>query len=246
MKNNTEKPVLFKTDMVQSIMEDIKRMTRRTKGLEKVNEKPDDYYFQSLVLHASGKFTFCPNEIDKPRTADIIECKPQYNAGDLMWVKENFWPTQSDEYVNKITRMPFIYKADFNSPEQIEDINYAKKEFKLKWKPSVFMPKDAARIWLRCTEVRAERLNDITEADALAEGVKSIISIPGTYKHYCPENYYTKEQLEEALPWVGDPRQSFLYLWESINGKESVDLNPWVFVYSFEVVSKTGKAAICM
>lgn len=95
------------------------------------------------------------------------------------------------------------------------------------------MPKEAARIWLRVKEVRVERLQDITEQDAAAEGAdKGIFRYgPNTLKHECH-----LETNNHAHYFDG-----FKYLWMTINGYESWKQNPWVWVVSFEVLSTTGK-----
>lgn len=94
-----------------------------------------------------------------------------------------------------------------------------------KWKPSLFMPKEACRIWLEVTNVRLERLQDISEEDAIAEGVISEkIDAIHKWKDYSRQGY---------LPIA---KFSFFSLWEKINGKESVSENPWVWVYEFKKV----------
>jgi hypothetical protein len=82
------------------------------------------------------------------------------------------------------------------------------------WRPSIHMPKSAARIWLKVTDVKVERLRDISQEDAVAEGVKASPPFAIGY---------------------------FKNLWESINGAASWNANPWVWVVEFEVVSKNGK-----
>jgi hypothetical protein len=94
------------------------------------------------------------------------------------------------------------------------------------WKPSIHMPKRAARIWLRITNVRVERLMDIKREDAKAEGIK-IDSITGTKFHNYVDGTTTYNE-----------RTSFYSLWESINGKESLDSNPWVWVVEFQRIEK--------
>jgi hypothetical protein len=128
--------------------------------------------------------------------------------GDLLWVREAF---QHDGY-------GYLYKS-YNS--KLAD----------KWKPSIHMPKVAALIWLRVTDISVERLKEISEDDAKSEGVE----INGrSWKDYFDKtNDYG----------CGDAVSSFRSLWESINGKESWEANPWVWVISFEVVSTTGKPA---
>jgi hypothetical protein len=91
-----------------------------------------------------------------------------------------------------------------------------------RWKTSIHMPKSAARIWLMVEDIRVERLNDIREDDARNEGVlPSLISTSHTVGLSC--------------------KYSFAVLWESINGKESWNSNPWVWVIQFRVLSTTGK-----
>lgn len=87
-------------------------------------------------------------------------------------------------------------------------------------KPSIFMPREACRLFLKVTDVRAERLQDITEQDAIAEGIS-----------------LHKYGYRDYLDWDShhtDPKESFRSLWISINGKDSWDQNPWVWVYQFE------------
>ena len=199
-----ELPILFSTPMVKALQENRKTMTRRTAGLEKVNENPNDYYFQSLVLHATGEFTFAPilpNEI--PLKDRIITCKPRYRVGDKLWVRETYFDTRKFKDCPLFYDVPdFIYKAD-------------KYAFigEHKWKPSLFMPKEAAYIWLEVTGVRCERLQDISNKDCVSEGILSDGS-------------------------NGDEYRLFINLWESINGKDSWLANPWVFVYEFKRIEK--------
>lgn len=82
------------------------------------------------------------------------------------------------------------------------------------WKPSIHLKKEAARIWLQIEEINVERLRDIKSHDAMCEGM-----------------------IENGEPFV--PR--FYDLWIKINGQQSFDLNPWVWVIKFKVISKTGK-----
>lgn len=129
---------------------------------------------------------------------EIPEQCPYGQPGDVLWVRESF---------SKIYENGFEYKAGFTDEP-------------IKWKPSIHMPKAAARIWLRITDVRVERLLAISQYDAIAEGVPN----------------YTNDDGSKLLP-----ADSFLVLWHSIHGKGSVEANPWVWVLSFEVLSTTGR-----
>lgn len=121
--------------------------------------------------------------------------------GDLLYVRESFANTLNG----------FQFKANY-TPEEW------KKIYDVPFKPSIHMPKAAARIWLEITDVRVETLTDITEKDCIYEGIKDL--------------GYSEGYTHTAL---------FVELWESIHGKESFWKNPWVWVISFKVLSTTGK-----
>ena len=121
-----------------------------------------------------------------------LKC-PYGQVGDRLWVRETFKPYNC--------MGGFAYKAD-------GDLSTG-----FPWKPSIHMPRGASRITLEITESRAERLQDISEEDAKAEGVKCCPNAVSDYKHH------------------------FMILWDSINGKKYPwDSNPWVWVISFKVV----------
>lgn len=132
--------------------------------------------------------------------------------GDILWVRETFYKTTS-KYLNGL----YYYKASID------------EGWDLKWKPSIFMPKDACRIWLKVTNVRVERLKDISKTDAIAEGIKELGK--NGFNNVIYKNYPSNGSLENGLE---NPKDSFFSLWESINGKTSLDANPWVWVYEFE------------
>jgi hypothetical protein len=121
---------------------------------------------------------------------------PYGKPGDLLWVRETWG-------IEKRKEKRIVFKARMNDYPIQDD----------RWRPSIHMPKDAARIWLKLTEVRVERLQDITEKDAIAEGI------------------------EDESPYFYNPKYSFISLWESINGEGSFYQNPWVWVLTFEVLS---------
>jgi hypothetical protein len=123
-------------------------------------------------------------------------------VGDQLWVRETF----AGDY-----GCGFIYAADHpNSDIRKGDLDDGEQTLR-RWTPSIHMPRDASRITLEIVGVRVERLNDISEADAMAEGV-------------------TKGPLD---PWQST---AFMRLWESINGPESWAANPWVWVLEFKKV----------
>ena len=126
--------------------------------------------------------------------------KPKYKIGEILWVRETFQPIEHPE-------LKYRYRADHLNPKSVV------------WKPSIFMPKDAVRIFLKVTNVRVERVQDITAMDAYSEGIKMTVSSSDA------DCYLTAEE-------------AFQLLWESINGKESWKSNPWVWVYDFERIER--------
>lgn len=134
------------------------------------------------------------NNDDLKKEMALAFC-PYKQVGDVLWVKETF----------RLDGNRIRYKAFCQNP----------KEYK--WKSSLFMPKFAARIWLRITNIKIERLNNISYADARAEGIP------------LPPAGASQEQIDQAY----DEIHEFGSLWESINGKDSWSENPWVWVIEF-------------
>lgn len=184
------KPILFSTEMVQAILAGRKTQTRRTKGLKVVNDNPDSYLFNSFSIDNKNA-TFKRLEgmwqgVDVP-----------YQSGDILWIRESFT-------FNPIGKTDYLYKADSLVPKFI------------KWKPSIHMPKEACRLFLKVTNVRAERLQDITEMEAVFEGCM---------------------QYEKDTDWM-TALYGFELLWKKINGESSWKSNPWVWVIDFERIEK--------
>lgn len=246
-----ELPALFSTPMVQAILENRKRMTRRTQGLEKMNIIPETFYLsgeQHTVNSKDIAFIFKPC-IDIMNIGPII-VKPKYNKGDHIWVKETYYAygywdetgyltkkkgqTQYEFIDLTVTRnYKYLFETDTEKPNKILN-NNAVVDGLYGWfkRSSLFMPKVDARIWLEVTNVRCERLQDITEADAIAEGILSKVDETGwdtIYQIYLPDakNW-----------WAKNPIESFSSLWEMINGQDAWLNNPWVFVYEFKRISK--------
>jgi hypothetical protein len=151
-----------------------------------------------------------------------IEVKPPFGPpGTLLWVRETFQRVPDTLKTEDV--QPFLFKAD----------NIGKLYWK--WKPSIHMPKDAARIWLMVTDVRIERLQDMGDDDAIAEGVEEI--------HPAPFLIRWKDYADPTGELFTEPIDSFRSLWQSIYDKRGLgwQKNPWVWVYTFEVLSTTGK-----
>jgi len=214
-----EKPILFSTPMVQAIQAGTKNQTRRTAGLEKVNESPDNWsrVFGKTI---SGYFKFY--RVVGSRY-DFKTCKPRFQNGDRIWVKETFRPATHYGF-----DYPLIEYRAGGTNAHCEIVDPEQLISDAKWKPSLFMPKAVARIWLECTGVRCERLQDITEKDCINEGIEKMAR---GFKGY-NKNINTLHVGKAA------GYRSYISLWESINGRDSWLENPWVFIYDFKVISK--------
>lgn len=211
------KPILFSTPMVQALLDGRKTQTRR------------------VMRRARGSFVYCENNrvIKSYELNDLIanptiahDFCPYGKPGELLWVRESF-TKDLDGYV---------YKANCPWWDSLHG------KFK---KPSIHMPRRASRITLEITDVRVEKLQDISEEDAEAEGVeyfKTGCSYGGDityhFKDYLCEGVHTENDGERIIynnTFPDDASSSFKSLWKSINGKDSWDVNPWIWVVEFKV-----------
>ena len=240
-------PALFSTPMVKAILENRKTMTRRTKGLSELNMLPDTVFLSGTQHTANSKdiaFIFKPC-IDVMDIGSII-VKPQYQIGDQIYVKESYyaygyWKIDGKTKTGK-EKLKFIdctskcfYKYDYypNIPETVEFDRSQEGWWK---RNSLFMPKKAARIWLECTGVRCERLQSISSNDCISEGILPLKNGASFDCH--TQKYFDYSKPKQHFPEGLDPFWSFNSLWCSINGGESWDANPWVFVYEFKRIEK--------
>lgn len=234
MNQVKERPILMKGEMVRAILEDRKTQTRRI-----VNPMPPEHMDQALHVGAgsfeavrrSGLFRFAENETGDMWPNGPLRCK--YGVpGDRLWVRETWQgPLVPYDQAQEL----FKHSEQFESPEFCEYradggpdpvfIN-ADEEERYGWRHSIHMPRWASRITLEITDVRVERLQDISEEDALAEGVAG-----------------EQEAAAAGLDWYDKPRRAFRFLWQSINGTDSWDANPWVWVIEFRRVEQEVKAA---
>jgi len=252
--------MLLSTNMVAATIMGLKTKTRRTKGLELVNQNPNEwklidcgmFEFPPTGKELKGKEVFGSTFRWKPYgSQNFIKC-PYGQPGDVLWVRETWCP--ADIFDQRF----YSFKA---SPETLtiacDGQTYSIPPI---WRPSIHMPKIAARIWLQITDIRVERLQDITDADALAEGIhrESPAAMGFSFLEGLDDttlSEHVKAQLNEEAyyfypckdlrddSYISKPATSFTSLWASINGWESWNANPWVWVISFKVLSKTGKPA---
>lgn len=255
-----QRPIIFSTDMVQAILAGRKTMTRRI--LKHQPEPPRAIYNEGdaiPILKENGndlllRFNWITErfypKIYKDFSYRRYKC-PYGKVGDILCVKENFyeygsWQRRHNPGKGRIEwyfsgKGQYAYLRD-----PLEFIVEKKRVYdKLGWykRSSLFMPKEACRIFLQITDIRVERLQDISEEDAIMEG---IFTYPfedltlcrdymGSYKDFIKGNPYGfNHGSEKQLGAVA----SFCTLWELINGRESWIANPWVWVVSFERAEK--------
>lgn len=187
------KPILFSTPMVKAILEGRKTQTRRI-----VKSIPND----TFQIWFDGGEWIVQNKNGQCWTKKL---KPRYHKNDILWVRETFQHTKCLNLHPSDDNYGYIYKSDDQPWEDYEN---------WKWKPSIFMPKEAARIFIKVINVHVQRLQDISESDAIAEGI-----------------------IIEKTPFI-EPANAFASLWQSINGKKSWAQNPFVWVYEFERTEK--------
>ena len=204
------KPILFSTEMVKAILEGRKAQTRRM-----IKPQPKEGIITPAFDFKKGFYASKIKIEENPDRFEITKLfKPKYQTGDILWVRESFAKPPIYAFGVK-----YIYKAGFN-------------ESICGWKPSIHMPKEAARIFLEVTNVRVERLQDISEEDAIAEGTP-IVNI----------DKLTRKPMYKSINNTGRyssdlAREGFKILWKSINGEDSWNANPWVWVYEFKVIEK--------
>lgn len=215
-----ERPILFSAPMIIADLEGRKTQTRRTRGLAVINKNPDDWRFDGWIRDAYrkadvGKCVWSPVGNQQYDISGSIKARcPFGEVGDRLWFKET-WSGDSVETV---------YRATHHGPP-----------IGGKWHPSLLMPRNRARTVREIVSIRAERLQDISEADAKAEGVErnrfDSKPVPGspTWRDYSrPHGEYGYG--------AGSAKGSYSSLWESINGPDSWDANPWVWVVEFKRV----------
>lgn len=207
-----ERPILFSAPMVRAILEGRKTQTRRI-----VKPQPD----YSMVGVIDWKDIRASNELSL--TNAMALGSPYGVPGERLWVRE----TWGYELTAKAVKAS-LPRAGIPPQAECEAVYYrASDGWNGPWLPSIHMPRWASRIDLTNSCARIERLQDVSEADALAEGVEfGLLNGVMVFK-----NYATGEMSEPTA------RGSYRSLWESINGPGSWEVNPWVWVVEFERVT---------
>lgn len=233
-----ERPILYSAPMVCAALDGRKTQTRRI-----INRINGIGLITDLQISDTAGYDWAMR--DKRmlwhdlKNADLLVRCPYGKPGDRLWVKEN-WKTirtlDKCKPSNLVCGTGIEYVAggtNLASGNRLENTG--------KLRPSIFMPRWASRILLEVTNVRVERLNAISEKDAIAEGLKVCPNMngrAGSIGYVWPDSPYDKSGLCHSLPVT-----AFGQGWEIINGQGSWDLNPLVWVVEFKVLRTTRAAA---
>lgn len=206
-----ERPILFSGPMVRALLAGKKTQTRR------VVKNP--YFYGCLTGD-------CPHWQESDCAHAMAQACPYGQPGDRLWVKETFALHACDDGFGNVTYRAggahVLLCGDHGDGDPVGIGAACEPNSKYKperWKPSIFMPRWASRITLEILDVRAERLQDISEEDAKAEGAEIQKETPGGWVICGPR--------------IGSYREGYRWLWEQINGAGSWDANPWVWVLEF-------------
>lgn len=216
-ENLVMKPILFNTEMVKAILNGRKTVTRRIVkldlGLADIDRNDEDYFYvpdRDGDYHHITKFS-------------------SYQVGDILYVKET-WCYGTDTFSIMLDPEPLpkdiLYKADFC---------YLENGI-VKWRPSIHMPKEAARIFLKVTNIKVQRLQSITDEEAIKEGL-----LPEVDEGSFGEEIHFYKDYSGHNNWC-TPRGSFKGLWNSTIKKQDLErydwkANPWVWVIEFERIN---------
>ena len=208
-----ERPILFSGPMVRAILNGTKTQTRRV-------VKPQPRRMMGGWVRMFNVWMF-------PNVCPVYRMKCPYGVpGDRLWVREAWRTTEGLDHVkpsNLVPGAPILYEADIWN----DGFPYGFPKGKLR--PSIFLLRWASRILLEITSVRVERVQDITEEDAKAEGIK-----------HGMDAVYASALLEDKP--LCPARREFMLLWDTLNAKRGFgwDENPWVWVVTFKKITPTS------
>lgn len=214
----TVRPIIFAAPMVRALLDGRKSQTRRILG-------------KSGRCNIFEPGAWADEYVLDPGNAEWRACDTPYAPGDLLWVRESF------SYADYLAETVW-YWADGN----IAEFDCSRP------KPSIHMPRWASRLTLRVTDVRVQRLQDISEEDAIAEGIYRVDPTPEDLANGCtPDDFvfrapgtrqgWGRDKADrDSEQWGPDARFAFRLLWNHLHGEDAWTVNPWVAAISFETI----------
>ncbi|EOD4150781.1 hypothetical protein ACJQ3B_001324 [Vibrio cholerae] len=225
-------PMIFNTDMVKALMAGDKVVTRRPVSPQpEISDYGYDWWpskkFGSLVQVSGFEKIDCDYKRDLVEEIARDAC-PIANIGDLIYVRETFAALGHNDYQQVSPRNIFdVHEFRYKASERDSIANCADWEVRgYHWRPSIHMPRTASRLTLKVTDVRIEKLQDITEDQCWKEGIEHI---DGQF-----DIYQLSEMAKTFDGTFEDAKASFACLWDSIY--KDWHQNPYVWVIEFEVI----------
>lgn len=226
-----DRPILFSGPMVRSLCDDRKKQTRRLVNVRpEVPPAPGDKWYRDRTHDAKdGEWSLW-----RPNVGTVARWTCPYGVpGDLLWVRES-WSVGACADGFKPTELHPPTWLRTNGGLWLEGQEPASPISRRgKHRPSMFMPRWASRLTLAITDVRIERLHDISEHDAIEEGVCSFLEStdrPGSWTGLSQDD---RNGMVRVV--FGSAVKAYQALWESINSAASWDANPWVVAVTFDV-----------
>jgi len=248
-----ERPIIFSASMVRAIHAGRKTMTRRVLRLPTkthtggaIYERPDMGGWEPTTNGGGGCFTIGKSgeRVPVPETVGIwhrtcgVCLDAPWQRGDILWVREAGYLIKHARWHDPVRRKDILDIVGWRHIADDTIIGFGREQpglyiddCSLSKRPSIHMPRWASRITLRVTDVRIERLQEISLADVLAEGAP----IDPDYRDTSADQSSPPMISTGIAQWC-TPRAWYHRLWDEINGPDAWDANPWVCVVSFERV----------
>jgi hypothetical protein len=220
-----EHGILFSGAMVRALLDGCKTQTRRSVAM------PPSWDCIVYADFGNGWWPYRSDDGESPSYDNNeipLRC-PYGQPGDRLWVRET-WQHSNFPYGPYDANCDVFYRADYLDDPHGPDGEKSPEGRYRSWKPSIHMPRMASRILLEIVSVRVERLQDISDDDCLAEGIRAI-------RHEGDGIYYHYEHTHADPGNWCDADTAYQALWESVNGAGSWDANPWVWVVEFKRIT---------
>ncbi|EAN4677860.1 hypothetical protein EHN46_02590 [Salmonella enterica] len=206
-----ERGMIFNGEMVRAILEGRKTQTRRPIKWKQTR-------FTEIGEREDG--SNWPWSEDTEKVCDYWHPCPFGAVGDRIWVRETFgWQIRRDPVGG--TGEFRVYRA--TTPDAVRYQTASGEAAPMKWVPSIHMPRRASRITLEITDVRVERVQDISQRDAIAEGG--------------PPDHPSFSKISQEMGFIDWPRSWFAQTWWGIYGREAWNTNPWVWAITFRRIA---------
>ena len=219
----TERGMIFNAEMVRALLSGRKTQTRRIMKVQPESNQLGLLLITDSTKHSDiGKYHWAESNATGNHVRSKLFLCPFGAVGDRIWVREGFFPAplEMQSEPPRKTMWNIAYR-DGMQMEKLAPAEYNPTIYNYeRWTPSIHMPRWASRILLEITDVRVERLNAISQADAIAEGA--------------PPSHPSIDCVSQEYGFPDFSRSWFGQTWQHIYGEESWNANPWVWVISFE------------